>query len=157
MSTKFKPGDEVYHNGKRLTVQVSTKNFTSNVVSYLLSDGNMVAEDKLKIASAVSEDTNAELLEKYQTLFGKKVPINKIRDLEWIQTKVTEKEAELEAEKQKGQDVIGTGYDVLAKLTDEEMAAFIKEKSLNINPEDYEDQDELLKAVCQEMSIEIPA
>lgn len=47
MSTKFKTGDKVLHNGEELEVEVSRKNFSNQSIIYKLSNGEQVEEKGL--------------------------------------------------------------------------------------------------------------
>lgn len=47
MSTKFKTGDKVLHNGEELEVEVSRKNFSNQSIIYKLSNGEQVEEKDL--------------------------------------------------------------------------------------------------------------
>jgi hypothetical protein len=163
MSTKFIAGDEILHNGENKTIVVSSKNFNTNKISYLLSDGEKVAEEELKAVSGLTrkkveskkKDNQTDELDglhtTYQELIGKQVPVKFKNDLDWIKEKIEVASKGIAAVKEAKE----TPYQTLSKLNREQLIALIDDKSMPIDPEDYEEDSELLVAICQEMEIAI--
>lgn len=158
---KFQQGDIVLYQGQEVTIQVSIKNFSNNKISYQLESPSIkVSEEELELVKLVKSNSEDEglkiLLQEYELLFGKNVPANKKKDLEWITAKVEERKeqnAAAEIERQKNL----SPYEVLLQLSVDELKALIKVKKMEIDPDDYEDRDELRLAICQELGIEIPS
>lgn len=96
MQTKFKAGEEVIHNGEKKTVLVSSKDFSTQKISYILADtGKKIPESEL---SKISKDTvtnetgqKEDLHEQYLELYGKNVPNKYKKNEEWIREKIEEK------------------------------------------------------------------
>jgi hypothetical protein len=96
-----------------------------------------------------AKDSGAELENakaKYKELYEDEVPTENAEDLDWIKEEIRKIENPTDAEK----------YAALASLELEELEQVIEEKELDVDPDDYEDEEELLKAICEELEIEIP-
>lgn len=95
MQTKFKAGEEVIHNGEKKTVVVSSKDFSTQKISYVLSDtSKKIPESELsKISkSEVKESEGKEDLHaQYLELYGKNVPNKYKKNVDWIREKIEEK------------------------------------------------------------------
>lgn len=155
--TKFNEGDKVLYKGKEVTVEVTTKNFSTNAISYVLSTGEKVSENELIPVGlkATKPAENTPLLEVYKAIFGKAVPANKKNDLFWIQSKIDEKhkEEDSEVDFEDLSDVEKQKY--LSTLSFEDLTAFVEAEDLtNVDVEDYITTEELVVAICQELGID---
>ena len=190
---KFEIGEKVMVDGKEAIVEVSQKNFSTQIIRYKLKDHpEMVDEDDIKRVGNKRKETAATktatkskklnkkemeaLRELYKELALKDVPSNKKNDATWIQSKVTEMEMNLLHGKYK--EVVGEmvpedkledvswineqirehadPFETLNVLDFEQLKLLVIEKELDIDVEDYEEKDDLLEAVCDELDIEIP-
>lgn len=159
MKTKFEPGQKVLHKGEEHTIMVAQKDFGTKRVMYLLSSGEKVNEIELGTAKVNKIDLPAvneapelvALRTKYEKTFKKPVSNAKNNDAEWIAKKLEEAGVTAEAE-----TVTTAGWDVLQALDQASLEIFIKEKGLDIDLNDYDDEDSLRIVVAEELNIEIP-
>lgn len=153
--TKFKQGDKVIHNGEELEVITMTKNFTTGVIKYRLSNKMMVNEGELKGVNEGKKEPKSALKilsDKYQELYGKNVPSSRKNNEEWIQKKVNEK---LEPVKQKN-TVPGLNWSDLKELEASDLLSIIESKKLDIDPEDYTgDEDGLREAIAEQLNVQV--
>lgn len=94
MQTKFKAGDEVLHNGEKKTVVVSSKDFSTQKISYVLADTNKkIPESELSKIGTEPESVNEtkDIHAQYKELYGKNVPNKYKKNEEWIRAKIEEK------------------------------------------------------------------
>jgi hypothetical protein len=162
----FKEGDPFVINGDTRTIKVVKKDFSNQQVKYRLDNDELINQEVLvKIAEQVkpqepakkempvappkketsqAEEKLKDLQIQYAKLVGKIPPTAYKNNAEWLQSKI---DAELSRVK----------YEALVKLSPDELVDFIQAKDLEIDPNDYAEASELLKAVCEELNIEIPA
>jgi len=113
--------------------------------------------DDVWIQSKIEEVALENALEEYKTAFGEEVPEDKKGDLNWI---VGEIDAKNEADD--GDDGDGDEpsndekYAALKELDFDGLKEIVGKKDLDIDLEDYDDADELLVAICDELEITIP-
>lgn len=157
---KFAINATVIYQGQSLEIMASIKDFATNKINYRLSNDKIVSEadlldpskqsspEKTKPNTPVQPDVFAE----YKTLFGKDVPPNKKKDMDWINTKIAERKAQNDPNKDK--------YDAISALDRSQLAELISLKELDIDINDYEDDEEglaqLIAAVCQELGVNVP-
>lgn len=159
MITKFESGEEVIVKGKKEVIKVAKKNFSSKKISYQLESGTIVEESaikKLKGEKPGDEKINP-LFKEYEEVCGKPVPNNKKKDEAWIKEKIAK--AKAKAGEEEDADDEPTNAEKLAALKELDFDGLVKvaeEKELDIDPDDYEDEEELLTAICEELEIEIP-
>jgi len=156
MATKFNPGDKVLHNDVEKEIVTSTKNFRTGVIIYRISTGELVNEGELTSVNSKKEvkDKKSDLLEaltaKYEELYGKSVAPAKKNDAEWLEKKIKEK---LQENKQ-GNEIPNFTWKDLTDLVVPDMLKLIEEKTLDIDPELYEgDEDGLRQAIAEELNI----
>jgi len=158
MNAKLNIGDTVSYNGVKTTVLVSKKNFATNQILYKL-EGEMefVSEEDLITPTApakvkASKETNMDLSvlkAEYLGLIGKPVPANKGKNAEWIAAKIKEAKGEEE------DDTIT--FASLQEMTREQLVGVIDANELDLDLNDYDTDEELVQAICEELEIEIPA
>lgn len=146
MRTKFKVDQKVLLKDKERTVIGTSKNFSTNKVSYRLDGGEMVNESQLSSASKVVRMPSQleKLQDRYAELYGKPPANSKKNDAEWLSTKIQENAPE------------ESPWEVLDALSDEAVHTFITEKELDIDAADYNSVQELKIAIAEELEIEIP-
>ena len=163
MKTKFEKGEVVTLNGKEVTIKAAKKNFSTGVVSYRLTSGGLANEKDLKKSGKAgtkpTDPALLELREKYAQLYGKAVTPSHKNKMDWLQKKVDEKQAEIDfagGGDKKDEEVTETPFEIIRKLDHEALVALVKEKELEIDPEDYDNEEDFFTAVCDELEIEIP-
>jgi hypothetical protein len=162
---KFKAGQSVKYGDEPFVIKVSRKNFSNNKILYNLSTTSgakgPVDVPESELTAAITRKAPAtggkkggkkgkelELVRKnYLEAVGQEVPSNKKNDLEWMKAKIVEANADKD---------VDSPYATLAKLDREQLISLIKEKEYGIDPADYESDEELLVAVCEEAGIEVP-
>lgn len=159
MKLKFESGEKVLYKDTEAIVKVARKNFSTNSLIYLLDTGEQVPESQLKkIKETISlPKRNSELEEAHETyekLFHKQVPVAKKNKLDWILKKINEAKETTEQSSSKVQKA--TPYQMLSALDREGMEALIIEKNLDMDIGDYENDEELLVALAEELGVEIP-
>jgi len=159
MKTKFEHGETVLYKGEETVIKVAQKNFGTQKISYLLENGEKVNESELskpkktnpvQLPKAEKKDPLKELHEKYEKAYKKPVPNAKKNDALWIDNKLTEAGVP-------SKEVTTDGWSVLSALDQNALEIFIKEKELDIDLNDYVDEDSLRIAVAEELNIEIPS
>jgi hypothetical protein len=158
MKLKFERGEIALLDQKEVEILVARKNFSTKKIMYKLASGEEVEESrlkKLKVSSSLTIEQKALLNahEKYEKLFSKKVPVAKKNKLEWILDKIEKAAPAAPAAPQIQQ----TPYEVLKELDRDSMETLIIEKNLDIEAEDYDDEEELLLALAEELGVEIPS
>lgn len=162
----FKEGDTFEINGETRVIKVAKKDFSTQIVKYRMDNGELVNQDFLIGLNASKKATPpptpetpkqpaapkvdqelVDLQKQYVEVFKKNYPATYKNNKTWLKEKIN---AFLEAQ------TVQAKYEALSKLDEAGMAKFIKEKNLDIDPVDYEDLADLLKAVCEELEIEIP-
>jgi hypothetical protein len=160
---KFQIEAVVIFKGEQLNIVSSIKDFATNKISYRLSDGTIVSEsdlsDPVKQAPTIKTPEPKQeqpgivaLVAKYMQLYGKQVPPNKKKDAEWILTKIKEKEQQNDPNKAQ--------YEAVSVLDRSQLGKLIEAKELDLDVNDFNDDEEglaeLIKAVCQELGVQIP-
>ena len=155
MKSKFNYGETVNFKGESLEVKSVHKDFLTKKFTYLLSSGVKVEEsqlEKIRVKITRGDKNEAEkLYNAYEKAYKKGVPPNKKKNLDWIREKLEEHEAEVQKKIEHAEK-----WRALQGLDEEALNAFIIEKELEIDPNDYSDIEELRTAVAQELDIEIP-
>lgn len=151
MKAKFKHGQAVFLNGEPDVITVLKKNFSTGIVEYRMESGLLVKESELSTVKQPSPKTIqlpvdeklSTLQKEYKEAYGKKPPINKKNDKVWLAEKIKEAKGE-------------TPWEVLLALDSNALIALIDRKKLDIEVEDYDEENELRIAVADELGVEIP-
>jgi hypothetical protein len=159
METKFKVGGNAVYQGNAVKVLAASKNFSSGALSYRIEHEQgqtVVNESELEYAEGESPETpeadspeaiveaaERTLKAEYANLYGQGVPKKHTKDLVWIQAEVDKIKNKL-------------SWEMLAVLNSEQLAAFIVEKELDIDVNDYANVEDLLIAVAEVLEITKP-
>lgn len=155
MKLKFKTGAVVIVDGKEYIVKVGKKDFSNNSISYRMVTGELFQEKQLSTpavetgqkqkAQGQAKGLMEGLHQKYEKTFHKAVPSNKKNNTDWIKLKL--EEATTPSKTAKDPD------EILNAMDEAQLKEFIQTKELEIDPEDFGDKKELIKAICEELGV----
>ena len=160
--TKFQQGEKALHisdNNKEVEIVVAKKDFVTKKTKYRLTDGSDVNEGDLKkITGGINTKLKKEdpellkLREEYGKRYGKAPASSKKNNKRWLEKKISEKEP-IDPDPADDNE---TKYEALKALTRDGLIVVISDKDLDIDAADYDEDKDLVTAICQELDIEIP-
>ncbi len=154
------------YKGESHMITTKWKDFTTkNVYYYLKGVDGKVPVDEVTLGTGAPKDSSKKDIEliairtAYKGVIGKDVPNNKKNNVKWMTSKIDEVHA---AAKDDELTETPITFELLMGLNLERLKLLIKEKELEVDPEDYllEDQPDnyihLCGAICSELGIEFP-
>lgn len=175
MKCRFKQGSEAIlkKDDSVVTIALIKRDFPTRSTKYKLADGQLVNEDELRVNESLKtpikgKSENMETLEllrdRYAKVLKKAPPKSKINNAKWLSDTIADFLKTQNPENSNGNSE-GPGapkeenqlkYNALKDLYESgKLEDFIKDKGLEIFPEDYK-EDQLLTAVCEELGVVLP-